>query len=134
MEKTCPLYYEMIKDHPARNLKPPGGHRHFAVAVVGNKKYLGWNNYKTRPQLQRMLKDGTFSALYHAETHALYKVPKNKRSQAKIYVCRVTKGGKFTYSKPCPHCIKTLLTEGISAKQIWYTNHDGEWICLETQL
>lgn len=102
--------------------------------MVNNVKYLGWNNYKTRPQLKRQMKDGTYNALYHAETHALYKVPKEKRKFAKIYVCRVTRGGKLTYSKPCSHCVLTLLTEGILARQIWFTDHDGEWKCLEKHM
>ena len=81
-----------------------------------------------------MMQDGSFNALYHAETHVLYKIPKEKRNLAKIFVCRVTKGGKLTYSRPCPHCIQALLTEGISARQIWYTNHNGDWNCLEKTL
>ncbi len=131
MEEICPLYYETIKYHPARMVAPPGGHRHFAMAIVGKVKYLGWNNRKTRPQLKRQMPDGSVLAGHHAETHVLYKVPKHKRKYIKLFVMRVTKSGKITMSKPCSHCVESLLTEGISEKNIWYTNHQGEWQCLQ---
>ena len=93
--------------------------------------FLGWNNYKTRPQLIRTATDGKAQiAGHHAETHVLYKIPPKKRKKAKIYVCRVTKNNLFAMSKPCSHCIATLLTEGIQKKNIWYTDSNGNWKCL----
>ena len=70
---------------------------------------------------------------YHAETHVLYKIPKNKRKHAKILVCRIRKGKGpiFTMSKPCLHCTETLLSEGVLIKNIWFTNILGEWECLK---
>lgn len=130
MEISCPLYYERVKDHPIRKQDPPGGHRHFAMATIGKVKILGWNNKKTRPQLARIAEDGAALAGHHAEMHVLYKIPSKKRKKAKIYVMRVTKTGKITMSKPCSHCTKTLLTEGVLRKNIWYTNSLGEWECL----
>lgn len=66
-------------------------------------------------------------ALYHAELHALYKVPKHKRSQITLYVTRIRKHGLCGYSKPCSHCIDTLLTEGVKQDRIWYTDNSGIW-------
>ena len=68
---------------------------------------------------------------YHAETHVLYRIPKEKRKLAKIYVCRTSRNGGFAMSKPCNHCITMLLKEGVSAKNIWYTNEQGKWECLK---
>jgi hypothetical protein len=127
----CPLYYDKIKDHPELKTPPPGGHRHFAMAVMRKSKYLGWNNKKTRPQLARII-DGFTIAWHHAETHVLFKMLPQHRKYAKIYVCRVRKDGKFIMSKPCNNCIATLLAEGVSVANIWYTNNNGEWICLKT--
>ena len=124
----------MIKEHPAMSIEPPGGHRHFAMAKVKKRHYLGWNNKKTRPQLQRKVYDGNTIAGHHAETHVLFKIPKNKRKKAKIYVCRIGRRGNLMMSKPCNHCTTTLLTSGILAKNIWFTDQDGEWQCLEKYL
>lgn len=101
------------------------------MAKIGKQTFLGWNNEKTRPQLLRAMPSGEILGHYHAETHVLYKIPKHKRSQAKIYVCRLLRSGRFGMSKPCSHCLQTLLTEGILLKNIWYTNEEGAWECIQ---
>ena len=73
-------------------------------------------------------------ACHHAETHAIYKVPKHKRKKAKIFVSRLKKGGGLTMSKPCKHCMQTLLNEGVLIKNIWYTDDDGRWLCLKNEI
>lgn len=134
MEKLCHLYYEKLKNHPVMEVEPPGGQRHFALAVVGKRQYLGWNNSKTRPQLRRKMYDGSIIAGHHAETHVLYKVPKALIKKAKFYVCRIGKKGNLMMSKPCKHCTQTLLTSGVLAKNIWFTDKQGEWKCLDNYL
>ena len=121
------MYYKRIKNHPAMTIEPPGGQRHFAFAKVGKVLYIGWNNLKTRPQLFHWKENGSSVACYHAETHVLYKIPKHKRKKAKIHVMRVKAEGRLVFSKPCRHCLATLLTEGVSMKNIFYTDHNGEW-------
>ena len=74
-----------------------------------------------------MKENGYPVACYHAETHALYKVPKEKRSKATIYVTRIRKNGKYGLSKPCEHCVRSLLTEGVKRSRIWYTDDEGTW-------
>ena len=122
------MYYEKLINHPAMKLEPPGGHRHFAVAKIGKTTYLGWNNYKTRPQLQFRKENGTIINYHHAETHVLYKIPSHKRHKAIIYVTRMSKCGYLTYSRPCPHCIFTLLEQGVKIQNIWYTDYSSNWV------
>ena len=111
-------------------LEPPGGHRHFAIAIVNKEKYIGWNNSKTNPDILR-IKDNVILAGYHAETHVLKKIPKNKRKKAKIYVMRIKKDGTLGLSKPCPHCEASLIAAGIKRKNIWYSTDEQVWRCLE---
>ena len=101
------------------------------MAKVGKSTYFGWNSEKTNPKLYRVNKYGFELACFHAETHVLYKIPKAKRRKAKIFVARLKNDGSFTMSKPCLHCILHLKNEGVLKKNIWYTNHSGEWICLK---
>ena len=116
-------------DHPALLINPPGGHRHFAIAIVDKQKYTGWNNRKTNPDIIRK-KDGIILAGYHAETHVLKKIPKDKRGKAKIYIMRIRKDGTLGLSKPCQHCEATLLEAGIKRKNIWYSTNKQTWRCL----
>lgn len=104
------------------------------MAKVGKQTFFGWNSYKTHPKLSRIKSNGFGIACYHAETHVLYKVPKHKRRKAKIFVSRLKKGGGLTMSKPCEHCLQTLLNEGVLIKNIWYTDHDGRWLCLKNEI
>ncbi len=122
------MYYEKLVKHPAMKQSPPGGHRHFAIAKVGKTTYLGWNNYKTRPQINYTKNDGHTVRMYHAETHVLYKIPPHKRKKATIYVVRMSKRGCFTYSKPCKGCLFTLLEHGVKIQNIWYTDYSGDWV------
>ena len=115
------------------NYRAPGGHRHFAVAKIGKETYLGWNNYKTRPQIRSVKENGHIVRMYHAETHVLFKIPPHKRKKAVIYVTRMSKRGHFTYSKPCKSCIFTLLEQGVKIQNIWYTDYNGNWIRMTNQ-
>ncbi len=127
------MYYDKLKKHPAMNQTPPGGHRHFALAKVGKETYIGWNNYKTRPQISYLKEDGYIVRMYHAETHVLYKIPKNKRKKAKIYVTRMSKRGCLTYSKPCNGCLFTLIEQGVKIQNIWYTDYSGNWVQMKPE-
>lgn len=114
-------------NHPQRLKKPPGGHRHFAFAIIGKTIYIGWNNSKTRPQLLHIKKSGVAVACHHAEAHAIYKVPYSKRKDAKIYVMRIRKNGNLALSKPCSNCIRLLKEYKIKPRNIWYTDKHGKW-------
>lgn len=127
------MYYEKLIKHPAMKLEPPGGHRHFALAKIGKTTYLGWNNYKTRPQICYVKEDGHTVRMYHAETHVLYKIPEHKRKKAVIYVTRISKRGCLAYSKPCKGCIFTLLEQGVKIQNIWYTDHSGNWVRMNSK-
>jgi hypothetical protein len=128
LELECHLYYERkIISHPSTKIIPPGKHRHIAIAKIGKNIYWGWNNSKTRPQIQNQKEDGFIVANYHAETHLLFRIPKNKIHKAIIYVTRISKNKELTYSKPCSHCLFTLLNRGVKITNIWYTDHFGIW-------
>ena len=109
------------------DISPPGGQRHFAFAKVGKMLYVGWNSRKTNPRLARVRPNGATVACYHAETHVLLQIPESKRKKAKIYVMRVKRGGRLTFSKPCDHCLKTLISSGILVKNIYFTDSHGKW-------
>lgn len=121
------MYYEDFASHPAMNEEAPGGFRHFALAFVRKQKFLGWNNTKTNPNINYVKQNGYVTHMHHAETHALYKVPKSKRHKVQIYVARMSPRGCFANSKPCPGCMFTLLSEGVKLRNIWYTNTEGIW-------
>lgn len=122
------MYYDRLVSHPAMATLPPGKQRHFAIAKIGKTTYLGWNNRKGRPQIQYRKQNGIIVNNYHAETHVLYKIPKYKRHKASFYVTRISKCGNMTYSKPCAHCIFTLLEHGVKLGNIWYTDYASNWI------
>jgi hypothetical protein len=121
------VYYEDFASHPAMQEQPPGGYRHFALASIKKEKFLGWNNPKTSPKINYFKQNGHITHMHHAETHAIYKVPKAKRSKVRIYIARMSPLGRFANSKPCPGCMFTLLSEGVKLKNIWYTNTEGIW-------
>ena len=120
----CRLYYR-IKNNIKP--KPEGRHKHVALILYKKERYYGWNSYKTNPRLLHQKENGYYVACYHAETHALFKVAKEKRSDITIYVARIRKDGSQGYSKPCKHCTDILLSEGVSPENIWYTTDDGMW-------
>lgn len=94
-------------------------------------KFKGWNTYKTHPKLKRTLENGFENSCFHAETKALYKVPKKYRNKIKLFVTRVNNQGKLIMSKPCEHCQLILKKEGVKFKNVWYTNQEGDWVNLQ---
>jgi cytidine deaminase len=79
-------------------------------------------------------KEIPYTRTIHAETDALYRLPlRNNRKKLKsinICVIRMSKTGKLGNSKPCYHCISTLMDEapkmGYRIEWILYSNESGE--------
>lgn len=64
----------------------------------------------------------------HAEEAALIKMRKRKmnteyekRDRYDILVVRITKGGQFAESRPCPKCIERMRKSGIKINRVYYT-------------
>ena len=127
------MYYEKLALHPAMKESPPGGHRHFAIAIVKKQRFLGWNNNKSHPKINYLKEDGYVTHVHHAETHVIWKVPPDKRAQAQIFIVRMSPRGCFANSKPCSGCLFTLLSEGVKLKNIWYTNAEGIWTNMKNE-
>jgi hypothetical protein len=72
----------------------------------------------------------------HAEMHMLYKINKNPKLSNRqnkkydILVIRISKNGSLGMSRPCYHCIKTLLANNnINIVNVYYSDNDGNIIC-----
>jgi len=64
----------------------------------------------------------------HAEIDAFQKLRDQKRKNRKYYdllVIRLTKSNKFGQSRPCCHCLKTLVRSGINIRFVYYSTADG---------
>lgn len=129
------MYYKYIENHPNFcEQNPPGRHKHFAIGFLGKNKIVGHNTRNTNPNFIFTESTGNAISTIHAEIDVLRRVPPHKRHKLKIFVTRIRKNNSsysLKNSKPCPYCIDFLLTNNVKLKNIWYTNSDGEWVCLK---
>lgn len=126
------LVREMAKKRIEYNRTPKCGNKHFQHAAVifrGNIKRgcgimtFGMNLRKEQPYVRTI----------HAEADALYRLPlRNNKKLQSIHLCviKTTKTGKLGNSKPCFHCISTLIAEapkkGYRIEWIFYSKETGE--------
>ncbi len=87
---------------------------------------MGYGNYKDE------VKTGTNNGHYHAETATLNKLPYRKSKKKKmidLIVIRCSKTRRLSMSKPCMHCIHSLITitksKGYQINNIYYSVEDG---------
>lgn len=108
-----------------------------AGILVGNTVFIGHNRVdKTDPKFLFEDKGKTFCTI-HAEMAALQKA-KNMRVKSfkncKIYVMR--KFGiatqKYGMAKPCWRCAQMLCEHGFKAKNVWFTDWNGDWTNLSS--
>jgi tRNA(Arg) A34 adenosine deaminase TadA len=86
--------------------------------VVGKKVVIGKSN---------SIKQYNTPSL-HAEIDAFKKLPKYYLSKdLNLIVVRFSQDGELRSSRPCYHCLRTLLTSGIRIRYVYYSN-DGEII------
>lgn len=66
----------------------------------------------------------------HAEMDVINKLDlhyyKRNRIKLDLYVVRVSKSGNIAESKPCMHCIKTMIKSELNIKNVYYSNSNGE--------
>ena len=83
--------------------------------VAGKKVAIGKNNLTPQYSTPTM----------HAEMDAYLKLQNYYKSfDLDMVVVRFTKEGKLCQSRPCYHCIKTLLESGLSIKNVYYSRDD----------
>jgi len=103
----------------ARHSNEPS--RHGAMIVKrGLPISRGWNKAKTHPAAIHY-----YSKCIHAELAALIGVNKIDLRGTHIYVARImrSKGAPLGMSRPCPQCMKMIVSAGI--KRIYFTNKIG---------
>lgn len=108
-----------------------------AGIVVGNTLFIGHNRVdKTDPKFCFRDKEKVFCTI-HAEMAALQKAKnmgvKSFRS-CRLYVVR--KYGippqRYGMAKPCWRCAQSLYDHGFKAKNIHFTNWEGQWETLSS--
>lgn len=77
----------------------------------------GWNKHKTHP-------DNRCEISRHGEFDTLIKLPLDQLKGARLYIARLTRSGRVSYSKPCKHCLKFL--KNLPLDKVFYTNYLGK--------
>jgi deoxycytidylate deaminase len=77
---------------------------------------LGCNKHKTHP----------LSKCYsqHAEFNVSVGWDREKLKDATLYIARLTRTDRVSYTKPCEACQAWILRVGIG--KVYYTDYDGE--------
>jgi len=94
-------------------------HRVGAALFLGARLVsIGWNQHKTHPECNCYTQHAEFAAICRSRK----KLP--ELSKVTLYVARLTRTDRVSYSRPCPHCQRALLESGIT--KVYYTDYDGE--------
>jgi len=59
----------------------------------------------------------------HAEFSTLLGFSAEELSGTTLYVARLTRTNRISFSKPCEYCQRVILKKGLS--KVFYTNYDG---------
>ena len=88
-------------------------YKHGAVAEIGGSVIaIGVNKIKPKHHI-------ACKYSLHAEVDAILKVDEKKIPKVKLYVARVTDGGRIANSKPCQKCQVFLKQYGV--RRIYYS-------------
>ena len=90
-----------------------------AVVFNKSKTSVGWNSYKTHPNLRHY----EYPCL-HAEAHAMIKFGLDNCNGCDILVTRILRNGSLTMAKPCNECQQLMRTYGI--RNTYYTDWQGQ--------
>lgn len=105
-----------------------------AQTTLHKTPLIGWNcRETTSPRYEREYHNGETMYTRHAEMHLLDQInlqPNIKRHRLKVWIFRMLSDGSLSMAKPCTHCQDRLKEAGIRASRIYYTNWEGEWVCL----
>ncbi len=89
--------------------------------MAKNNKIIGFapNKFRNAPEIDEK------NVTVHAEAAVIRELLKNYSDLkgTTIYIARVSKAGLPTISRPCPECMKTIISAGI--REIVYTNEIG---------
>ena len=96
---------------------------HHVCAFIGDETFMGDNDYRKKGM----------PVSCHAEINVLRKILKKYGRNIKrpmcfdVVVIRISKSGKIGESRPCYHCIQTMLLfcEIIKIKNVFYSTSDG---------
>ena len=122
---------EKAKELAFINMKPPGRAHVAACAQLGKTQWMGINSSKTHPEALKTFRNGEQGSCLHAEIDAIVKIPRDTRHKIKLFVMRFRKDGILTMARPCRMCRTFMNKVGVDAKNVYYTNWDGEWEKLE---
>lgn len=104
----------------------PGRKMVCAYAFLNKTKYFAFNNKKTHPANFKVVARGVLCCS-HAEVASVARVPRQSRERLRLFIFRFLKNGNLSMAKPCANCTSFLLNEGISLKNVFFTNWFGKW-------
>jgi deoxycytidylate deaminase len=97
--------------------------RHFAFLLDKSKILnIGWNSYKTHPEIQRRGYP-LFTKGLHAEMDTLLYSRTKRFAGLSMAVLRINWNDEIDYSCPCPSCRRVMAGAGI--RDIWFTTKEG---------
>lgn len=97
--------------------------RHFAFLLNKSKILnIGWNSYKTHPEVQRQGYPW-FTRGLHAECHALLYSGVSSYRNLSLAVLRFNWSDEIDESCPCQSCRR--LIDGAGIRDVWYSTKEG---------
>eukprot|EP00734_Pompholyxophrys_sp_LG126_P000049 Pompholyxophrys_sp_v1_NODE_2_length_20472_cov_5.132586.p14 type:complete len:166 gc:universal NODE_2_length_20472_cov_5.132586:16446-15949(-) len=98
-----------------------GNHNHMACLFVGTQVLSCGMNYHVSE-----------SSTIHAEQSAISRLPRRRSKKLKrinLLVVRTSKSGKLNNSRPCLHCINTMVSKtpvyGYKIHYVYFSTNDG---------
>lgn len=108
------------------NLVKPKPGKVLCLIKVGNRWVVGENDQsRTSPAFMKRLSDGAITMTQHAEARALQLARRAGGRIKDVIVLRWTKRGKLSMAKPCAHCTEMLWKSGVKARDVRFSNWDG---------
>lgn len=99
-----------------------GNHNHMACLFRGTQVLSSGMNYHVSE-----------SSTIHAEQNAISRLPRRRSSKklkrVNLLVVRTSKSGKLNNSRPCLHCIETMMSKtpvyGYKIHYVYFSTNDG---------
>jgi cytidine deaminase len=98
-----------------------GNHNHMACLFIGTQVISSGMNYQIND-----------TSTIHAEQNAISKLPRRssrKLKRVNLLVVRTSKSGKLNNSRPCLHCIKSMMSKtplyGYKIHYVYFSTDDG---------
>ncbi len=112
----------------AEGVGPRQCYRVGAVLFSGKRKFVNakTNTGKSHPALKAF----TNFPYLHAETNCVLSHGLDNCNRLSLCITRVRRDGQRTMARPCATCEAVIKHVGI--QQVWYSNWNGEYECLES--